>query len=88
MYAKYKDDAKLALYLPDHFAKGRQIDRQYWFDVFNTVYPDQLKIILDTARNHRHDANAEEKKDETITITEEWYAKLNAIPFASSKYII
>ena len=42
IYDAYKDDAKLKLYLPAKFAKGRQIDRTYFLNILNTLYPVQV----------------------------------------------
>ena len=37
----FKDHKELRLYLPDRLAKGRQIDRSYFFSVLNTLEPDK-----------------------------------------------
>ena len=85
MYEAYKDDPKLKLYLPAKFAKGRQIDRSYFLNVLNTLYPAQVAKMIENARNQRYSAANEEVKNETIEITEEWREKLMSIPFKSRK---
>jgi len=46
LYEYYKNDEELMLYLPDKFAKGRQIDRSYFFNVLNTIRPTHVKQIV------------------------------------------
>lgn len=87
IYEHYKSDPKLMKHLPDNFAKGRQIDRTFFFNIFNTLYPEQLATMIQHSRDKRFDTAEEEIKRETITITEDWRAKLMAIPFKSSKLI-
>ena len=40
IYDAYKDDKVLSRYLPSGFAKGRQIDRTWFFNVLNSLFPD------------------------------------------------
>ena len=38
----FKDHVELKRHLPDRMAKGRQIDRTYFFTVLNTLEPEKL----------------------------------------------
>jgi hypothetical protein len=73
IYAHYKSDETLMQYLPDKYAKGRQPDREFFFNVFNTLFPSQLKAMIDNARAKRFDTNTDEVKAETIEISQAWY---------------
>ena len=39
IYEHYTQDEELMRYLPDKFGKGRQIDREFFFNVLNTILP-------------------------------------------------
>ena len=48
----YKDVSKLPLimdYFPNEFPKGCICDRSYFYNVWNTKYPDQVKETIDYA---------------------------------------
>ena len=83
-----KDDVVLMSHFPCRMPKGRQIDWFFFFNVFNTLYPEKLAQYLNHARTQRISANTEEEKKETIEISPEWLEMLNAIPFQSSKFIL
>ena len=46
IFERYKTDAELQKYFPDKMAKGKQIDRTYFWNVFNTLYPEVVKEII------------------------------------------
>ena len=41
--AMFKDHAEFRRHLPERLAKGRQIDRTYFFTVLNTLEPEKLQ---------------------------------------------
>ena len=82
----FKEHAELKRHLPDRMAKGRQIDRTYFFTVLNTLEAEKLAQIIAHAQTQRNVAQDEETKLETIRITESWLDELKEIPFKSSKY--
>ncbi len=73
------------MHLPDRMAKGRQIDRTYFFNVLNTLESEKVQQIIRHAQVARNVAQDEEQKLETIQISEEWVKELKEIPFKSSK---
>ena len=54
LYPKFKDDAKVAVYLPTKLAKGKLPDRAYFFNVLNTVHPNHVKKMVDYANEQRY----------------------------------
>ena len=86
MLEVFKDHDELKRHLPDRLAKGRQIDRTYFFTVLNTLEPDKLQQIIAHAQVQRNVAQDEEQKMENIKISESWYEQLKEVPFKSSKY--
>ena len=57
---------------PDSYPKGRQCDRQYMYNVWNTVYPEDVKRIIEHANSLRYSTQNESVRDNSIKITEEW----------------
>ena len=39
---------------PDSYPKGRQCDRQYMYNVWNTVYPEAVKKVIEHANSLRY----------------------------------
>ena len=62
------------------------MDRTYFFNVINTVYPEFLKKIVDHAIEIRNKPEDNEEKKEFILITDNWYDELMEHPYLSSKY--
>ena len=75
----------MKLRIPDYFPKGRQIDRQYFFNVLNTVHRADMKAILKYAFDQRNSSEAEQQRAETIQISQDWLQRLEDVPFKSSK---
>ncbi len=53
LYEHYKNDEKVAIYLPDKMAKGKVPCRNYFFGVLNTIRPEHVKQIIEHARKQR-----------------------------------
>ena len=71
-----KDDEELVKYLPDKWHKKLKLDREWFFNILNTVHPGYLQQVIKHAQKQRQTANTEEEKQETITITDEWKQRL------------
>lgn len=39
----------MSFYFPDKFPKGKQCDRSYLFNVWNSIHPNQIKELIDHA---------------------------------------
>ena len=49
-----KDDEELKKYLPEINRKEKSIDREFFFNILNTVYPDYMKKLIDHAHDTRN----------------------------------
>ena len=85
IYNHYKDHHLIKPYVPDRFAKGRQIDRTWFFNIFNTLAPKELKSIIDNAHKKRQSLQEEHNKGEVINMDPAWREKLMKVAFKSSK---
>ena len=79
-------EEQFKIYFPD-FKEGDKLpERQFFFDVLNTIFPDYLASIMQHASKQRMAADGEELKKETIELTPEWQEALSSLPFTSSMY--
>ena len=72
-------------YFPDRFPKGRVPNRTYFFDVMNTLMEEYTQALIRHAAEQRNTAGLQAKAAEVIEISEEWWAKLQEVPFRSCK---
>ena len=49
LYSRIQADPELLKYLTDSYPKGRQCDRTYMFNVWNTIRPEQVKALRELA---------------------------------------
>ena len=78
-----QEDKTLKTYFPEELIKGRKFDREYVFNILNTVYPGYLEDIVKYANSQRTSSTDEKEKENTILVTAEWEAELTASPFYS-----
>ena len=85
LYPKFKLDPKVNIYMPDQMPKGKSIDREYFFNVLNTVYEDRMTAMIAHANSLRF-AGHKGIEEETVMVTDEWWEQLNSMPYFSRKY--
>ncbi len=62
----------MPLYFPDKYAKGRTCDREYLFNVANTLHKAVVEEVIAHSMNQRFSISEEKQKDESILISDEW----------------
>jgi hypothetical protein len=78
-----KDFAK---FFPDQRSRSDLPEREYFFNIINTIEPDYLFSLIKHAKNLRFaNSNPDENKD-IIEVNEFWRKELEASPYFSSKY--
>ena len=65
-------DAELRMYYPSDFIKGKKLDREFVFNILNTMHPGYLESIVTYANKLRNTTTKENEAKETILATEEW----------------
>jgi len=80
LYKKFMVLEHFPDYMPDKYAKGRQCDREYMFNVANTLYPEVVKELIHHALKVRHAVDADGMVMETIKINEHWIQEMNELP--------
>lgn len=88
LYDKLKDKHKFMQYIPDKLPNGRLPDREYYFNVLNTVFPDYTKKLLSHANKQRMLTTDTGTEVNNIDVSNTWWEQLNELPFISCKYSI
>ena len=82
---KFSNDEQVMKFIPEVSIESRIPARDYFWNILNTVHPDYVKNVIEHANNLRMKANDETKPHEYIEVSEQWWQKLNAVPFVSCK---
>ena len=73
----------MSKHFPSNYAKGRQCDRDYMFNIANTLHPNVVSELIRHAHKHRFDISGEKMKQEQIVLSSEWADELKSLPFFS-----
>ena len=87
LWKDLKDDAAFNVYFQDIYTDQKASNREYFFNILNTIYPDYLKSIVDHARDQRFTLASEDAKPQAIRATDEWLEALNKLPYKSCKFL-
>jgi hypothetical protein len=87
LWPPMQNDAPFMRYMPSKLPKGRLPDREYFFNVLNTLKEGYVTSLLEHAIRQRNSAEAEHNEDQVVEVTEHWIEQLQAVPFVSCKCI-
>ena len=73
------------LYFPSKMAKGRVPDREYFFNILNTIQPAYLQSLIKYANEQRNSVMNNAIAKEAIEVSDDWWNALNMVPFISCK---
>ena len=76
-------DVKFMQYMPDPAKDGRLPEREYFWNVLHTVHSEYVMRLIQHANEPRMTAQEGGDGADAIEISEEWWNKLNALPFVS-----
>mgnify|MGYP003315214058 CR=1 FL=1 len=87
---KYMYDKAMTLpgvkkYFPDIVPKSRTIDKQYFYNVFNTLYPDDVAALIKHANDQRYTVENDKIAENSIVMTEDWANQIEELPFVSKQ---
>ena len=51
---RYMEEVEVMRFLPSRLPKGKYPDREYYFNVLNTVHPTHVKKMVDYANEQRY----------------------------------
>ena len=72
-------------YFPERLPKQCQMDRSYFYNVWNSKYPEQVQEIIAHANIQRYTISNEKAEQNAITITDDWQRELDSMPFVSQQ---
>ena len=73
LFPHLKNDSAFMMFLPDKYPKGHPPDREYFFNVLNTLNPEYVANIIKHANGMRNIAEQQDDTKECIEITDEWW---------------
>ena len=85
IYNKVVKMEGMAVYFPDKFPKGRTCEKEYMYNVWNTMYPESVEMVIEHANKLRYSVEEDKEKSNAITITDEWQAEIDRLPFISKQ---
>ena len=59
-------------YFPSSYPKGRQCDREYMFNIGNTLHSKIVSEIIQHALKQRHAAESENADKQAILMSDHW----------------
>ena len=75
----------MAQFFPRKLPKNRTIDKQFFYNIFNTEFPDRVKALIDHANAQRFTVKNDDLVDNSIQMTDQWAKELEDLPFISKQ---
>ena len=72
IFPMIEKDEEIMRYFPSKLPKGRIPDREYLFNILNTLRPDYVSKIIKHAHEQRNSTSDKEKEAEYIRVSESW----------------
>ena len=70
-------------YMPDPTPDGRLPEREYFWNVLNTLQQEYVQQLIEHANAQRMTVQQDGNGADAIEISDDWWRKLNALPFVS-----
>ena len=70
LYDKLVKLPSMSLFFPDKYPKGRVCDREYLFNIANTLHPAVMKELTEYAHSQRHNVSGPQMEQEAVLATE------------------
>ena len=83
LYANLIKLPEMAQFFPDKYPKGQMCNREYLFNVANTVHPHAMKELIDYAHKQRFAITGGKQELEAVVATDHWASELRSMPFYS-----
>jgi hypothetical protein len=76
---------ELSMFFPPQQTPSDVPDREYFFNVINTIDPEYLNSLIRHAQNQRFANQKPDENPNVIEVTQFWQNELKASPYFSSK---
>ena len=87
LWPHLQKDKVFMQYFPDKMPAKHLPDREYFFNILNTVKPEYLQKDIAHSNAQRNHVESEKNLQDSVQISDEWWTQLNQIPFVSCKYL-
>lgn len=77
------EDEKLASYFPSDISDKKLPEREYFYAVINTLYPEYIPDIIASSKTVRFKAEKDQPNKDAILVTEQWQTDLLRYPYFS-----
>ena len=84
LYGRYMELEGFKFYFPTKYPKGRQCEREYMWNVANTLYEDITQEMIQHANLQRNSVNLDNKKKDSVMISDHWKEELKSLPMSIS----
>ena len=85
LWKDLKKDSNFNVYFHDEYPNDKGPNREYFFNILNTIYWEYLEQIIAHASKERFTAAGQANQEKTIIATDEWYQALHNMPYKSRK---
>ena len=85
LWPSLQKDAQFMKYMPDKLPRGRVPDREYFFNVLNTLKEGYLSSLIEHAIAQRNSSESQAVEQQVVEVSEHWLEQLKAVPFISCK---
>ena len=83
VYAEVVKQPLMKEYFPDKLPKQCFMDRSFFYNIWNTQYPEQVADFIKHANAQRYTISNEKAEENAIHLTDEWQNELDSMPFVS-----
>ena len=83
MYDDFGKREAIKAYLPPKINKGRQLDKEYFWNIVNTLYEEVVEAVVQNAHKLRKAVDSEDMEQEAITMSHEMADLMSKNPWVS-----
>ena len=84
LYDKFLSLEGMNFYFPNKYPSGRQCDREYMFNIANTLYEKITMELIHHSHLQRNAIQSDKVKQESVLISEHWKNELKTLPMSAS----
>ena len=83
LYERVLKRPGMAKYFPDKYPKGKACNREYMYNIWHTIHPEEVQQVIAHANSQRYSITAEKQAQEAILISDKWMEEIEAMLFTS-----
>ena len=88
LYAEYEQRPEIKPYLPPKINQGRTCNKQYFWDVVNSITSGEVEAMVDHANSQRNAVDSGDMNQESITMSQQMVDLMQAHPWVSVSTVI